>query len=280
MLSIDSESCLLFAEVIMCRWVAYAGPEIYLEDLIFHQEHSIVNQSLAANQSAWVTNGDGFGVAWYTKRTAPGLFKDILPAWNDSNLRSLAAHIQTRLFFAHVRATTGTAVNRSNCHPFIWQNWTFMHNGKIGNWHNCRKDVEDLIDHVHYPHREGTTDSEALFLVALSKGLIHDPVKAIQATLRDVSAIMDRHHADEPMRISCALTDGKEMWAFRYSSDDKSPSMYFGAPHTRASETGLHPITTIASEPSDSDAAHWFKVEERNGVHWTEGGLEHFTITI
>ena len=148
----------------MCRWVAYAGPEIYLEDLIFHQEHSIARQSLAATQSAWVTNGDGFGVAWYNNRTTPGLFKDILPAWNDSNLRSLAAHIQTRLFFAHVRATTGTAVNRSNCHPFTWQNWAFMHNGKIGNWHDCRKDVEDLIDHVHYPHREGTTDSEALFL--------------------------------------------------------------------------------------------------------------------
>ena len=80
----------------MCRWVAYAGPEIYLEDLIFHQEHSIVNQSLAATQSAWVTNGDGFGVAWYTNRTAPGLFKDVLPAWNDANLRSLAAHIQTK----------------------------------------------------------------------------------------------------------------------------------------------------------------------------------------
>jgi len=43
--------------------------------------------------------------------------------------------------------------------------------------------------------------------------------------------------------------------------------MYFGAPHTRASEQGLHPITTIASEPSDSDKAHRFKVEERNGVH-------------
>ena len=79
----------------MCRWVAYAGPEIYLEDLIFHQEHSIVRQSLAATQSAWVTNGDGFGVAWYNNRTTPGLFKDILPAWNDSNLRSLAAHIRT-----------------------------------------------------------------------------------------------------------------------------------------------------------------------------------------
>ena len=87
-----------FLEVSMCRWVAYAGPQIYLEDLIFHQEHSIVSQSLAANQSAWVTNGDGFGVAWYTQRTTPGLFKDILPAWNDSNLRSLAAHVQAQLF--------------------------------------------------------------------------------------------------------------------------------------------------------------------------------------
>jgi predicted glutamine amidotransferase len=180
-----------------------------------------------------------------------------LPAWNDANLRSIAAHTKTKLFFAHVRATTGTAVNRSNCHPFTWQNWTFMHNGKkIGNWQDCRKDVEDLIDHVHYPHREGTTDSEALFLVALSKGLIQDPIAAIQATLRDVTTIMDKYKADEPMRISCALTNGQDMWAFRYSSDDQSPSMYYGAPHTRASENGLHPITTIASEPLDSDAAH------------------------
>lgn len=64
----------------MCRWVAYAGPDIFLEDLIFHQENSIIHQSLSAKHSEWVTNGDGFGVAWYGKRTAPGLFKDILPA--------------------------------------------------------------------------------------------------------------------------------------------------------------------------------------------------------
>jgi glutamine amidotransferase len=116
--------------------------------------------------------------------------------------------------------------------------------------------------------------------VALSKGLIHDPISAIEATLRDVTRIMDKHKSDEPMRISCALTNGKEIWAFRYSSDDKSPSMYFGSPHTRASEKGLNPITTIASEPSDSDATHWFKVDERQGIHWTERGLEHFEINL
>jgi len=264
----------------MCRWVAYAGSEIYLEDLIFHQEHSIVKQSLAATQSTWVTNGDGFGVAWYSHRKTPGLFKDILPAWNDSNLRSLAAHIQTKLFFAHVRAATGTSVSRSNCHPFVWENWTFMHNGKIGNWHSCRKDIEDLIDHTHYPHREGTTDSEALFLTALSKGLTSNPIKSMQDTFHDVLKIMQIHQSTEPLRVSCALTNGKEIWAFRFSSDDQSPSMYFGSPHTRSQAHTSNPINTIASEPSDSQASHWFKVEERTGLHWTENGLEHFSISV
>ncbi|MEY3104803.1 MAG: hypothetical protein RJA72_835 [Pseudomonadota bacterium] len=129
----------------MCRWIAYSGPEIFLEDLLFHQEYSIASQSLAARESVFTTNGDGFGVAWYGKRTAPGLFKDILPAWNDSNLRSIAAQIQTRLFFAHVRASTGTAVTRTNCHPFTYKHWAFMHNGKIGNWSDCRKSVEQMI---------------------------------------------------------------------------------------------------------------------------------------
>ena len=132
----------------MCRWIAYAGPEIYLEDILFQQSNSIISQSLAAKESVFTTNGDGFGVAWYNERTKAGLFKDVLPAWNDANLKSLAAHIKTKLFFAHLRATTGTQVSRSNCHPFIWQNWTFMHNGQIGDWPKCRKTFEIGRAHV------------------------------------------------------------------------------------------------------------------------------------
>jgi glutamine amidotransferase len=155
-----------------------------------------------------------------------------------------------------------------------------MHNGKIGNWHGCRKDIEDLIDHIHYPHREGSTDSEALFLVALSKGLVNDPIGAMQKTLSEIAMIMNRQNSDEPMRVSCALTNGKEIWAFRYSSDNQSPSLYYGSPHTRASNQDSKLITTIASEPSDSEAQHWFKVEEKTGIHWTEKGIEIFSISI
>ena len=264
----------------MCRWIAYAGPEIFLEDLLFDQEHSIVRQSLSARESVFTTNGDGFGVAWYGRRTAPGLFKDVLPAWNDSNLRSLAAQVQTRRFFAHVRASTGTAVSRANCHPFAFRNWAFMHNGKIGDWARCRKDIEAAIANEFYPHRHGTTDSEALFLLALSNGLEAQPVEALQRALRITLDVMERCAAAEPLRVSLAVTNGREIWAVRFSSDAKSPSLYFGMPKTRASEPGLNPVNTIASEPLDSDAGHWYAVDEGTVLHWTEQGVEQMRLAI
>jgi predicted glutamine amidotransferase len=257
----------------MCRWIAYAGPEIYLEDLLFNQENSIVRQSLAARESIFTTNGDGFGVAWYGRRTAPGLFKDILPAWNDSNLRSLASQIQTRRFFAHVRATTGTSVTRTNCHPFTWRNWAFMHNGQIGNWGLCRKDVEGSIAAEFYPQRQGTTDSEALFLLALSHGLADDPIGGIKRAIRQVLDTMERCSAIEPFRASIALTDGRSVWAFRVSSDGRAPSLYFGTPSTRAIEEGVNPVNTIASEPLDSNSENWIPVDESTVLHWTDEGL-------
>lgn len=264
----------------MCRWVAYAGPEIYLEDILFHQSHSIVSQSLSAKESVFTTNGDGFGVAWYTARTQAGLFKDVLPAWNDANLRSLASHIRTRMFFAHVRATTGTSVNRANCHPFIWRQWTFMHNGQIGNWSRCRKAFESHIDSSVFSNREGTTDSEAMFLLAISLGLEHNPVKALNDTLRIALQTMRDHEAEEPLRATLALTNGHEIWAVRCASDARSPSLYYGSPQTRAPDKGANPINTIASEPIDGEADHWHRVDAGTGIHWTPDGLKTLTLAV
>lgn len=263
----------------MCRWVAYAGPEIYLEDILFDQANSIVSQSYAAKETAWTTNGDGFGVAWYTQRTTAGLFKDVLPAWNDNNLRSLAAHIRTHLFFAHVRATTGTAISRSNCHPFIWKNWTFMHNGQIGNWGVCRKDFESHISQDFFNLREGSTDSEALFLLALSYGLQHDPLSAITRAISVALDIMRKHNLSEPFRASIAVSNGKLIWAFRYSSDGRSPTLYFGNPATRSNPNESF-ITTIASEPLDSSADHWHAVNESSFLEWNQGKIKQSILSI
>jgi glutamine amidotransferase len=256
----------------MCRWVAYAGESIYLKDILFDPENSLVCQSLHARQSTQTTNGDGFGVAWYGEHHVPGLFRDILPAWNDENLRSIAHQIRSSLFFAHVRASTGTGISRSNCHPFVYENWCFMHNGRIGDWTKLRRDVEHMIDPALFGHRLGTTDSEAIFLIALSHGLVHDPEAAMRRTLRDILRLQARHGGGEPLRFSAALTDGTTIRAFRFSSDHQSPTLVYG---TRAGGDGDGIVDIIASEPFDDRAMRWAEVAEGEAIAWHDGQIEH-----
>jgi predicted glutamine amidotransferase len=88
----------------MCRWMAYSGNPIPLETLLFKAEHNLIDQSMSSRSAETPTNGDGFGVGWYGPRPFPGLFRSLRPAWNDFNLRDLAAQIDSQLFLAHVRA--------------------------------------------------------------------------------------------------------------------------------------------------------------------------------
>src|SRR5262249_14178276 len=102
----------------MCRWLAYSGSPILLEDVLYKPSHAFVKQSLDARLGATTTNGDGFGIGWYSVGETPALFRSIEPAWNNRNLRDLAGHVASGLFFAHIRASTGTAIQQTNCHPF------------------------------------------------------------------------------------------------------------------------------------------------------------------
>jgi len=89
-----------------------------MEWVVLQPKYSLLDQSLHARLGATTTNGDGFGIGWYGTGEQPGLFRSVHPAWNDRNLRELAVHVSSRLFFAHIRASTGTAVQETNCHPF------------------------------------------------------------------------------------------------------------------------------------------------------------------
>ena len=50
----------------------------------------------------------GEGIGWYGVGDTPGVFHSIEPAWNDRNLRDLAAHLESPLVFAHIRASSGS----------------------------------------------------------------------------------------------------------------------------------------------------------------------------
>lgn len=235
----------------MCRWLAYQGKTVYLESILFEQEHSLIQQSLCARKSTVTVNADGFGLGWYDERKEPGLYHEILPAWSDCNLKNLAKHIKSGLFFAHVRSSTGTATNRSNCHPFGYKNWLFMHNGQIGEYESIRWQLDRLIPEYLYNERRGATDSEVIFLLMIANGLEEDPEQAIKITLSQILKLMKEKNIEEALRFTSVLSDGNEMIAVRYSSDDSAPSLYF-------KQYDDHIV--IGSEPLELSNKDWNKV--------------------
>ena len=210
----------------MCRGAAYVGQPVFIEDIVSRPGHSLVRQSHEAVECKSAINADGFGLAWYGERAEPGLFRDILPAWSDPNLASLTQQVKSRLFLAHVRASTGTATSRNNCHPFAVGRWTFMHNGQIGGYDRFRRDAEMMIPDALYAHRRGATDSEALFLVALGEGLDLDPKGALERATARMESLSRQKGAAPHFRMTAALSDGEKLYAVRYASDEHAPTLY------------------------------------------------------
>ena len=233
----------------MCRWMAYSGDPILAEDLLFKPQHSLIDQSLHSRMGATTTNGDGFGIGWYGEGPRPALFKSVEPAWNDANLRELAAQIRTPLMFAHIRAATGTPVQRSNCHPFRHENWLFMHNGSIGGFHQMKRDLVLEIDPALYLDLEGSTDSETLFYLALTFGLVDDPVGAMERAVGFVEDVADRHGIERSLQVSAATSDGESVWAFRYSSIGQTRTLFFSTAVEQLRE--LHPELPALAQLSD-----------------------------
>jgi len=246
----------------MCRFLAYRGHPILLEELVAEPEHSLIHQSLHATEARTGTNGDGFGVGWYGERDTPGLYREVHPAWSDENLRSICAQVRSGLFFAHVRASTGTATSRANCHPFALGRFMFMHNGQIGGWHAVRRQVEAMIPDNLYTARHGTTDSEALLLAAMALGLPDDPVAAIAAVLSRVRRMMDGAAIAEPLRFTAALTDGRDIWAFRWASDAKPATLYWRQDSARL---------IVVSEPIDGHRDDWEAIPSGGCIIAREG---------
>lgn len=237
----------------MCRWAAYIGAPIFLEEIISRPGHSLIHQSHCATQSHTAINADGFGVAWYGDRPEPGLYRDVMPAWSDPNLKSLTAQVKSGLFLAHVRASTGTATSRNNCHPFAQGRWSFMHNGQIGGYDAFRRDADMLIPDALYPARRGATDSEALFLVAMAEGLDADPKGALERAAARFIALARAKGAAPHLRLTAALSDGARLYAVRYATDAAAPSLYHRWSDTRRGRA-------VVSEPLEAEEGGWQEI--------------------
>ncbi len=234
----------------MCRIAAYLGPSIPLENIVTAPRHSLLEQSQHATEAKLAVNGDGFGLSWYGDGPLPGLFRDVLPAWADSNLAHLCRMVHSPLFLAHIRASTVGETSRVNCHPFVHGRWSFCHNGQIPHFANIRRRLEGALPDDLYAARQGSTDSEVIFLTLLANGLDDDPHAALLATLDQIGPAVDA-----PVKLTCCFTDGETLYGFRHASFGSAPTLYLSGSLDNGGRA-------MASEPLCSTANRWTMIPE------------------
>jgi glutamine amidotransferase len=126
-----------------------------------------------------------------------------------------------------VRASTGTPVQQSNCHPFHHGRWLFVHNGFIDRYARLRRDLMLAVDPQLFERIEGTTDSELLFFLALTLGLDDEPLPALERMAGTVETIGRRHGVADPLQMTLGLSDGERLYAVRYASGAVQPNSLY-----------------------------------------------------
>ncbi len=223
----------------MCRFAAYLGHPILLSELVTEPVHSLIHQSYHSNERCEPLNGDGFGVAWYAPDVSPrpALYKEVMPAWSNQNLRELARVTRSGCVLTHVRAATlGSPVNRDNCHPFTRENLSFMHNGDVAGFPLYRRRMAGLLTDTAFACLAGSTDSEHAFSLLWD---YHRELNGLTPLARLESAVVEtirtlerlRHEAgvEKPSMLNFAVSDGEHLVASRFSSNagEEAASLYW-----------------------------------------------------
>ncbi len=271
----------------MCRFLVYRGREIFMSDLLIRSEQSLIRQSFKAREREEPLNGDGFGLGWYAPDVdpTPCVFTSVTPAWSNRNLHRLAEKIRSNCVFAHVRAASpGALVTELNCHPFQYRQFLWMHNGRIPQFSRVRRKIREHLDDEFYNHIEGTTDSEhafALFLHRLRRHLsdynLARLARTMIGTIRKLDAWTRAADVGQPSFFNFALTDGQNIVATRYVSEDtiEPESLYVARGERFESREGRYDMVAaqhqvsaviIASEPLTDDRDDWQPVPRNHVV--------------
>lgn len=269
----------------MCRWNAYVGEPLLIDELLYRPRHGLIDESLHARMGAETTNGDGFGLGWYPPDMPddPARYRSVAPAWNDANLRDLTRHIESPLFLAHIRAAVGSPVQQTNCHPFRHGRWLFVHNGLIAGFEKIRRELLLAIDPALFADVAGSTDSEALFYLALSNGLEDEPLTAMERAVGLVEQVAVQQGIESPVQMTVGIADGERLWAIRYATSQEARTLFVSEDVDAVRR--LHPENPrlreltegdriVVSEPLADLAGAWTEVAAATAITVADGSVE------
>jgi len=190
---------------------------------------------------------DAKGRSTHRYTETPGVFTSITPAWNNRNLFRLSEKIRSPLVFAHVRAASlGSPAAETNCHPFAYEGFLFMHNGMVGEFNSLKKRLVSFLSEEAFLSIQGNTDSEYCFALVLTElQKIHPNLsssyfstmelqravhRAIQRLQTWALEMKSSRGEDVPLSLlNFALTNGSSVVTSRFVSSPNHPaaSLYF-----------------------------------------------------
>jgi glutamine amidotransferase len=273
----------------MCRFIAYLGRPIIIDELLIKPANSLINQSHDAEEMSQTLNGDGFGLGWYVHHISekPGLFRSISPAWNNNNLLYNAPLIQTDCMFAHIRAASEGTISEANCHPFHYEQFLMMHNGTVPNFSKIKRRLLSLLDDELFLWIKGQTDSEHVFALLMqhfkdlrgsAPAISTEQIKqGFQQTFEVVRGLAKEAGTDnEVSTFNMMITDGYRIFGTRYSSnpEKETRTLYYSTGSKFECQDGF---STMAQDESGDQAV--LIVSEKLNHHreeWTPIPPNHF----
>lgn len=182
----------------MCRMVAFAGnienaeSDIFRLQCLKHDANCLKNQSIRCRSSFGRNvftikdllgiickpgNPDGWGISSYLKDSCkPRRVRSNKPAFNDLSFDKASEEMinaKPSIVMAHIRLASRECcdISAENVHPFVFDNWSFMHNGFMSG--ALSDEIQNILNNSYFQilgkKPAGSTDSESSFYYFLGK---------------------------------------------------------------------------------------------------------------
>lgn len=185
----------------MCRLfgLTTGGPRVQTAFWLLDAPDSLRSQSLRMP--------DGAGIGWFSLGDEPVRDRSPIAAHDSTDFDLLARNIVSHTFVAHVRYSSGTALDVHNTHPFDMNDRLFAHNGVV----RGMDVLSTWLSDVDKALIEGATDSELVFAYITAE------IRRLGDTTAGLISAVRRIGAELPVySLNILLAEANRLWALRY----------------------------------------------------------------
>ena len=112
----------------------------------------------------------------------------------------------------------------------------------------------------------GSTDTEAVFRLALTFGLEEDPIRALERTVGLIETTAADRGVAPMVQGTFGVSDGSSLWAVRYATEGRARSLF--AEKKMWFTTATSNDRLIASEPFSDLPGVWHEIDESSAVSY------------